>query len=260
VRVFRAHLGITPSAYRRRVMAERARATLAGSRSVLDAAEGAGFGAPSRFYASVGAELGMAAARARRGGEGERVTWVTRPCSLGRVLVAWTARGACHVGLGGRDEGLVRELRSRFPRADVTPGDAPPWLELLLAAVDGAAGAARGIPLDVHGTAFQERVWRALARISPGETRSYEEIAASLGAPHGARAVARACATNGLAVLVPCHRVVRKGGALAGYRWGLARKRALLARERAAQEDGAPLPLRTGTASPRVRARGTDRA
>lgn len=230
-RLFRTHLGVTPTAYRRRVRAERGREALAESASVTEAVYGAGFSAPSRFYAAVAPELGMTPARARRGGEGESLAWASRACSLGRVLVAWTARGVAAVTLGDDDEALVSDLRARFPRASVEAAHAaPPWLGAVLAVVEGKR-LAGDIPRDARGTAFQERVWQALAQIPAGETRSYAELAGTLGQPTATRAVARACATNPLAVLVPCHRAVRGDGALAGYRWGLARKRALLDRE-----------------------------
>ena len=224
-RLFRTHLGVTPTAYRRRVRAERGREALVSSGSV-------GFSGPGRFYAALAPELGMAPSRARRGGEGERIAWVTRACTLGRVLVAWTERGVAAVTLGDDDETLAQDLRARFPHAELEPGGrrAPPWLAAVLAAVEGQP-VSEEIPRAARGTAFQERVWRALAAIPEGETRSYVELARALGEPRHARAVARACATNGLAVVVPCHRAVRAGGALAGYRWGLDKKRALLARE-----------------------------
>lgn len=236
-RLFRAHLGVTPRAYRGRVLAERAKRELGPARSVTDAVYGAGYAAPSRFYASAGAELGMTPARARRGGAGEAVAYVVRRCALGRVLVAWTAKGVCEVALGDDDDALASALTKRFPRAALARASAPPWLRDVLAAVDGDASSAGRVPLDLRGTAFQEKVWQALRTIARGETRTYEALAAELDAPLATRAVARACATNAVAVLVPCHRVVRKDGALAGYRWGVERKRALLAREAAAKTD-----------------------
>ncbi len=229
-RLFREELGVSPRAYRLRVLAERAKGGLAKSASVTDALYTSGYSSPSRFYASASTELGMPPARARAGGTGERISFVVRACSLGRVLVAWTAKGVCDVALGDDDEALVAGMRARFPRASIGKASAPPWLRDVLRIVDGEQ-TTRDVPLDLRGTAFQERVWRALRTIAHGETRTYEELARELGVPRAARAVARACATNAVAILVPCHRVVRKGGAISGYRWGVDRKRVLLERE-----------------------------
>jgi AraC family transcriptional regulator, regulatory protein of adaptative response / methylated-DNA-[protein]-cysteine methyltransferase len=227
---FKERVGVTPQAYRRRVRAERAKTLLSGADTVTRAAFEGGYGAASRFYAEAGKELGMAPRAARRGAEGESVSWTTASCSLGIVLVAWTERGVCEISLGDDPSELAAELRERFPRASlVASGDAPAWVSMVVDACDRPSS--RAIPLDIRGTAFQERVWRALREIPPGETRTYSELARDLGAPRSARAVAAACASNRLAIVIPCHRVIREDGALAGYRWGLPRKRTLLARE-----------------------------
>jgi len=210
---------------------------------VSRAAFEAGYGSGSRAYAAADAHLGMSPGAYRRGAPRVTVRYATADCSLGRVLVAATARGVCAVQLADDDAALVAELAREFPRAALEPvaedavaADAP--LAAALAAVRAAvespgdsAEAVAAVPLDVAGSPFQRRVWDALRAIPTGETRSYGAVAAALGAPTAARAVARACATNRVALLVPCHRVLRGEGAVGGYRWGAARKRALLERE-----------------------------
>lgn len=234
-RSFRARLGVTPGQYRRRVRAERVRRALPDAPSVTAALYDAGYGAGSRFYDGVARELGMTPARARRGAVGETVCYVTASSTLGRVSIAWTERGVCHVALGDDDAALVRDLAQCYPRAQLEAAPAHPWVHAVIGAVDGGAAGAP-LPLDLRGTAFQERVWQALARVPAGETRSYTDLARAVGRPTAARAVAAACAQNRVAVLVPCHRAVQSDGGLAGYRWGVERKRALLERERAPLE------------------------
>lgn len=231
-RTFRALVGTTPRAYAAARRAERLRAQLAGGAPVTAAMHRAGYGSTSRLHADAERVLGMQPNRARRGGVGEGIDYHTAACSLGRVLVAATERGLCAVLLGDNDGSLVDELAQRFPQAERRRGDATfaARVRAVVAFVDGEAGDPQ-LPLDVRGTAFQQRVWQALTRIPRGRTIDYAGLAAELGLPRAARAVAAACAANPLAVLVPCHRVVRGDGALAGYRWGLARKQALLARE-----------------------------
>jgi AraC family transcriptional regulator of adaptative response/methylated-DNA-[protein]-cysteine methyltransferase len=227
-RAFKRHVGVTPQAYRRRVLAERARGSLADAHSVTAAAYAAGYSSPSRFYEGIGRELGMAPREARRGAEGKQVHYAVRACSLGFVVVAFTDRGVCEVGFADSERAAIAALRERFPRATPAPGaNLPVFIENVVAAVERPQSA--DVPLDIQGTAFQQRVWTELRRIPPGQTRSYAEIARALGT--GPRAVARACASNRLAALVPCHRVVRSDGGLAGYRWHPERKRKLLRRE-----------------------------
>lgn len=238
-RTFRAATGLTPRAWAAASRAERARAALAEGATVTAAQVGSGYGSSSRLHAAAGGAFGMTPTALRRGGEGEVLRVATAACSLGRVLVAATRRGVAAVLLGDDDDALAADLASRLPRARVEPADRAltRLVPAVVAAVDGQDDArARAVPLDLRGTAFQRRVWDALRRVPPGATRTYAELARALELPGGARAVARACATNPVAVLVPCHRVVRGTGALAGYAWGLARKRALLARERALDE------------------------
>lgn len=223
-RVFKRRLGVTPAAYRRGVLADRARQALASGTRVSDAVYEAGYSSSSRFYEGVGRQLGMTPKAAQTGAPGEHIEFARADTSLGPVLIGWTGRGVCHVGFESDDA----VLRARFPRATFREVKRGPYLLAVKRIIDGAPAQ---VPLDVRGTAFQVRVWEALRQIPQGETRSYTEVARALGAPQSARAVARACALNSLAVLVPCHRVVRTNQALAGYRWGLARKRALLKRE-----------------------------
>lgn len=229
-RAFRAKLGITPRQYRGRLLAARARAGLPTAASVTAATYAAGYSASSRFYDGVGRELGMPPRDARQGGRGHHVRYTMRPTSLGPLGVAWTARGVSDVFFVEDADTIAATIRRRWPQATRARAAVPPWLDRIVAAVERPAVV--GVPLDIQGTAFQERVWQALRAIPPGETRSYAEVAAHLGSPRARRAIARAIAGNPLAVLVPCHRVVGADGALTGYRWGLVRKAELLRRER----------------------------
>jgi len=231
VRAFKRAMGITPQAYRRRVLAERARDGLAGASSVTEVAYSAGYASASRFYQGIGRELGMDPAEALAGAPGKRVQYAVRACSLGTMLVAWTERGVCEVCFEDEEDAAIATLRSRFPAASCAPTAAPGWVDQLLAAVERPQPLA--VPLDIRGTAFQQRVWSELQRIPLGETRTYTDVACAIGEPRAVRAVANACARNPVAVVVPCHRVVRSDGALSGYRWGRARKQELLRRERA---------------------------
>jgi AraC family transcriptional regulator, regulatory protein of adaptative response / methylated-DNA-[protein]-cysteine methyltransferase len=232
-RIFKSATGLTPKAYASAERARRARAELAGGASVTEAIYGAGFGSNGRFYAEAGERLGMPPRAWRNGGDGgAKIRFAVGETSLGAILVAATDKGICAIDLGDDPEKLVRGLQDRFPKAVLHGAD--PQFEALVAQVVGLVeNPALGIdlPLDIAGSAFQERVWRALRAIPAGTTASYAEIAARIGAPGAARAVARACAANPAAIAIPCHRVVRTGGALCGYRWGVARKRALIARE-----------------------------
>ncbi len=237
-RLFREHLGVTPRDYAARVRQERAAAALRQGGGVLDAAFGAGFGAGSRFYEQAPAFLGMLPATFRAGGPGETIAFATAATTLGTVLAAATERGLCAIALGDGPAELEADLRRRFPQARLVP--AGPEAAAVLARVAALVETpAQGLdlPLDIRGTAFQRRVWEELRRIPAGETTTYARLAADLGRPGAARAVARACAANPLALAVPCHRVVRGDGSLAGYFWGLSRKRALLEREAALAND-----------------------
>jgi AraC family transcriptional regulator of adaptative response/methylated-DNA-[protein]-cysteine methyltransferase len=236
-RVFKSHTGITPKAYAAARRAERLQRGLAQAPSVTAAAFDAGFGSSGRFYATAPAVLGMAPARYRQGGSGETIRFALTRCSLGALLVAATERGLCAILLGDEPGALARDLRARFPQAalrEAEPAFAATVAQVAALVDDPHAGI--DLPLDVRGTAFQQRVWQALRAIPAGRTVSYAGLAAQLGMPQGARAVAGACAANPAAVLIPCHRVVRGDGGLSGYRWGIDRKRLLLAREGAQAE------------------------
>ena len=231
-RVFRAVTGITPKAYAFARRATRVRAALPVRPTVTDAVYDAGFNSAGRFYASAADTLGMKPATFRAGGGGEVIRFAVGECSLGSILIAATANGICAVSFGDDPQGLVHELERRFSKAVLVGGDEA--FETLVAKVVGFVerpSAALDLPLDVRGTAFQQRVWQALRQTLPGESFSYSDLAKRLGAPNSVRAVARACASNPVAVAIPCHRVVRADGSLSGYKWGVERKRALLERE-----------------------------
>ena len=232
-RVFKAATGLTPKAYADAHRANAVRTSLArGSSSVTEAIFDAGFNANSRFYESADAMLGMKPTQYRAGGVDARIEFAIGESSLGAILVARSQRGVCAISLGDDAGLLLRELQDRFPRAELVGGDT--GFERLVAQVVGMIEQPNlgiDLPLDVRGTAFQQRVWQALGQIPPGQTASYAQIAQRIGSPTSVRAVAQACASNTLAVAIPCHRVVRSDGALSGYRWGVERKRELLLRE-----------------------------
>jgi AraC family transcriptional regulator of adaptative response/methylated-DNA-[protein]-cysteine methyltransferase len=232
-RVFRTVTGVTPGEFLRARRAQRFRTGLAAGASVTAAIHAAGYGSSSRPYA--GGTLGMTPTRYRAGGRGERVAFAIAACLLGRVLVATTARGVCAIELGDDDAAVLAALARHIPHAERSRDDAAlrSTVAAVVALVDDPA-AEFGLPLDVRGTAFQRRVWNALRAVRPGEPVSYATLARAVGSPHAAQAVGAACAANRLAVAIPCHRAVREDGGLAGYRWGIERKRALLARERGA--------------------------
>ena len=233
-RRFKAELGVTPKAYAAARRAARAAEALGAAATVTAAIYDGGFGSSGRFYAAAPARLGMTPSARRRGGGGETIRFAVGQCSLGAILVAATERGIAAITLGDDPAVLLRDLEDRFPAADLVGGDA--GFEATVAAVVGFVEAPRtglDLPLDIRGTAFQERVWQVLRSIPAGATMSYAAVAERLGSPRAVRAVAGACAANRLAVAIPCHRVVRTGGEVSGYRWGVDRKRALLEREAA---------------------------
>jgi AraC family transcriptional regulator of adaptative response/methylated-DNA-[protein]-cysteine methyltransferase len=242
-RRFTAIAGSSPKAFQTAARMRLLKSGLRSPASVTGAIAAAGFGSTSRLYEKADAELGMTPTEYRRGGADLEVSWVTGSTPFGRVLIGATARGICALAFGVSDQALQRELRREFPAARFMPmpessrSDFARWMAAL---DDHLAGklAELDLPLDLQGTAFQLLVWRFLRTVPRGETRSYAAVAAGIGRPEAARAVARACATNRIAVLIPCHRVVRGDGALSGYRWGVARKRALLAAETRRQARG----------------------
>jgi AraC family transcriptional regulator of adaptative response/methylated-DNA-[protein]-cysteine methyltransferase len=231
-RLFRSVTGLTPKAYAAARRAARVRSDLRTKRTVTEAIYAAGYGSSARFYEQTSRLLGMTPTSYRAGGADVAIRFAVGECSLGSILVAATARDVCAILLGDDPHELTRDLQRRFPRAELVGGDR--GFEQLVAQVVGLVEhpeLGTKLPLDIRGTAFQQRVWDALRRIPAGKTASYSEIAKAIGAPRAVRAVAQACAANALAVAIPCHRVVRTDGDPAGYRWGVDRKRALLARE-----------------------------
>lgn len=231
-RVFKSVTGVTPRAYAAARRAQRMRDELARNGTVTQAIYDAGFNSSGRFYAASAAMLGMKPSDFRAGGKGAAIRFAVGECSLGSILVAATEKGVCAISLGDDPDALLRDLQDRFPQAQLI-GDDPEFEQLIAKVVGFVEAPALGLdlPLDLRGTAFQQRVWQALREIPAGDTASYTEIAQRIGKPRAVRAVAAACAANAIAVAIPCHRVVRRDGALAGYRWGVERKRALLARE-----------------------------
>lgn len=232
-RLFKTETGLTPKAYSSAYRARKLREELSNpGASITNAIYDSGFNSNSRFYEASKQLLGMHARDYRAGGAGAVIRFAVGQCSLGAILVAQSQRGICAILLGDDPDQLVRNLQDQFPKAELIGCDGE--FEQLIAQVVGfieAPGMGLRLPLDVQGTAFQERVWRALREIPPGTTVSYAEIAARIGTPKAVRAVAQACAANHIAVAIPCHRVVRRNGDLAGYRWGVDRKRELLRRE-----------------------------
>ena len=231
-RIFKAMTGLTPKAYATAHRAGRVRNELARSDSVTDAIFEAGYNSGGRFYEKSNEILGMTPSRYRAGGASTEIRFAIGECSCGSILVAASERGVCAIFLGDDPDVLARDLQDRFPRADLVGDDKA--FEKIVAKVVGfveTPGLGLDLPLDVRGTAFQQRVWQALGKIPAGSTVSYTELAKRIGSPKSVRAVASACAANAIAVAIPCHRVVRIDGALSGYRWGVERKRALLDKE-----------------------------
>lgn len=238
-RLFRAQTGLTPAQYARARRLDHFKSQLRHGADLTSAAYNAGYGSPSRIYENAAQQLGMTPATYRKGGAGAEIRYALTPSPLGQLLLAATPTGICAVKLGDTPETLIAELHAEFPAAQITP--APPdrpsdhlsqWLAAILEYLDGRRPNLSLLPLDVQATAFQWRVWRRLQAIPPGETRTYRQLAAELNQPNASRAVGRACATNPVAPIIPCHRALRTDGHLAGYRWGLHRKQALLDLER----------------------------
>lgn len=238
-RAFRRRFGMSPAEYHRSRRFGQFKAALREGAAVTDAVYEAGFGSGSRVYEHSNRLLGMTPASYRAGGAGASIRYTTTATPLGRLLVATTTRGICAVTLGDDDADLEHRLAGEFPHAARERVDAgrEEWLDAVIARIASELGWSHAAapampPLDIAATAFQWRVWDALTRIPAGETRSYRALAAEIGSPNAARAIGNACGNNRLALIVPCHRVVREDGSLGGWRWGVERKRELLARER----------------------------
>jgi AraC family transcriptional regulator, regulatory protein of adaptative response / methylated-DNA-[protein]-cysteine methyltransferase len=231
-RLFRKMIGITPRQFADALRLRRLKGRLQRGDSVTAALYDAGYGSASRLYEYANAQLGMTPATYRQGGRGMEIVYTIEACPQGRVLVAATDRGVSAVYLGDQDRPLERALREEYPKANIRKGSGAfgPWVRAIVKHLRGGEKHL-DLPLDVEATAFQRRVWRELRKIPYGTTKTYSQVAQALGQPTAARAVARACATNPVSIVVPCHRVVREGGQLAGYRWGLDRKRALIEQE-----------------------------
>jgi AraC family transcriptional regulator of adaptative response/methylated-DNA-[protein]-cysteine methyltransferase len=232
-RNFKRLVGVTPREYAEACRLKKVRQRLRNGGGVTGAMLDAGYGSSSRFYERAAPKLGMAPRRYQRGGAGVEISYATVGSPLGRLLVARTARGVCAVAMGGSDRDLERSLAREYPVATVRkdPGPLDRWIREVLAHLAGRQPRL-DLPLDVRATAFQWQVWKALAAIPYGETRSYAEVASAIGRPGATRAVARACASNPVALAIPCHRIVPAAGGVGGYRWGSRRKKLLLDRER----------------------------
>ena len=233
-RVFKAITGLTPKQYGAAHRSQRMRSELGKGGSVTNAIYDAGYKSNGRFYAHSSEVLGMTPSSYRAGGSDTDIRFAVGECSLGSILVASTGRGVCAILMGADPDLLARDLQDRFPQANLIGGDRE--FEHVVSKVVGlveSPAVGLDLPLDIRGTAFQQRVWQALREIPPGATASYSDIASRIGSPKSVRAVAQACGANALAVAIPCHRVVRSDGAISGYRWGVERKQALLVREAA---------------------------
>lgn len=234
LRTFKKVVGISPREYQDALRLRRVKSQLRAGGDITGALYEAGYGSSSRLYERADAHLGMTPAAYRKGGKGMKIGYTIVNCTLGRMLVGATDRGVSAVSFGDSDEKLVRALREEYPNAAIhpEPNGLKRWVAAIVRHLERSGSASLDLPLDIRGTAFQRRVWKELQKIPRGETRSYTDVARRIRRPRAARAVARACATNPVSVVVPCHRVVRSDGSLGGYRWGLERKARLLERER----------------------------
>jgi AraC family transcriptional regulator of adaptative response/methylated-DNA-[protein]-cysteine methyltransferase len=231
-RAFRRVTGLSPKEFEQALRLQRFKRMLRDGSSITEALYACGYGSSSRLYEKADAQLGMTPASYRKGGEGMEIGYTIASTSLGKVLVASTERGISAVYLGENEKTLVDELNKEYPKAEIARAghEHDNWIEEIVRRAEGSAPSAE-LPLDVQATAFQRRVWQELQKIPRGTTRTYTQVANALGRPSAVRAVARACATNPVSIVVPCHRVIRSDGNLAGYRWGLQRKQKLLERE-----------------------------
>jgi AraC family transcriptional regulator of adaptative response/methylated-DNA-[protein]-cysteine methyltransferase len=234
-RAFLQATGVNPRELAEALRIKKFKAMLRAGKSITDALYETGYGSSSRVYERSNAQLGMTPGAYRKGGQGMKIGYTIAKSPLGKVLVAATERGVSAVYLGDAENTLVAELRKEYPRAEIAPAtdSFQRWVREIVQRIEGKQPRLE-LPLDLQATAFQRRVWQELQRIPRGRTRTYAQVARSLGRPKAVRAVAKACATNPVSIVVPCHRVIREDGALAGYRWGLSRKEQLLAQERAA--------------------------
>jgi AraC family transcriptional regulator of adaptative response/methylated-DNA-[protein]-cysteine methyltransferase len=232
-RTFKSVAGVTPKAYAAAERAKRLRNGLRSGGTVTEALHGAGFGSSGRLYAASDKLLGMRPGDYRAGGSQTAIRFAVGECTLGSFVVAASEKGICAILLGNDAETLFEQLQEQFPAAQLVGGDSgfDDWVAQTIAFVDDPR-IGLGLPLDIRGTAFQQRVWQALVRIPVGGTATYAEVAEAIGSPTASRAVAQACAKNRIAVAIPCHRVIRGDGSLSGYRWGVERKQALLSVER----------------------------
>ncbi len=234
-RIFKEIMGLTPKDYQKAIIKARVTDALDSSSSITAAIYDAGFNSSGRFYEGADAMLGMTPKVFRKGGDGEEIRYAVEPCALGVILIAATRRGVCAIEFGDSAHELIARLRARFVNAEFKPADEvfKQWIGKVLSFFEQPAQpkGLSDMPLDIQGTAFQQRVWKALQQIPLGKTASYADVALSIGSPKAVRAVAQACASNQIAVLIPCHRVVRSDGSLSGYRWGVERKAELLKRE-----------------------------
>ncbi len=250
-RLFKRTLGITPRQYQQARRTEKFKQSLHAAASVTEAIYEAGYSSSSRAYESSAAHLGMTPAEFQRGGKGATINFTVLSTKLGKLLVAVTSRGVCCIRFGESEQDLAKELQQEFSAATLERSDAT--MQTIAADILGlleGSSFPREIPLDIRGTVFQQKVWNALRQIPQGETRSYAAVAHSIGKPKAVRAVANACAANPVAVVVPCHRVVQKNGSLGGYRWGVERKTALLAKELQQRTGSASKKSRNATVSP----------
>jgi AraC family transcriptional regulator of adaptative response/methylated-DNA-[protein]-cysteine methyltransferase len=242
-RLFKSMLQLTPKEYIEQVRLKALKQRLRSSSSVTDAIYDAGFESSSAVYGRLDAHLGMTPKRYRSGGAGEEISFAFGRTSLGMVLIGATERGVCYLQFGESERELLEQLREEYPKAVIVPSEAAgsgqfeKWMDALNSRLTGTKRGGR-VPLDIQGTAFQKRVWDFLQSIPSGEVVSYAEVAAGIGSPKSVRAVANACASNQIGVLIPCHRVIRGTGELGGYRWGMARKRALIDAERKQNRGG----------------------
>lgn len=245
-RTFKRIVGLSPAEYARMKRHQQFKSAMRNGRTVSEATYEAGFGSSSRAYENAAGALGMTPAAYRKGGEGMEIQYAITRSPVGMILVAWTSRGLCSVKIGDSKDAVTAALKSEFPNAALKrASELSPFAAAMLEHVTGDRPEI-DLPLDIRATAFQLRVWRALKQIPYGETRSYSEVAESIGAPRAARAVARACATNPVALAIPCHRVVRNDGSLGGYGFGVERKEVLLATEQRIAREASALSSRNG--------------